>query len=115
MEDTPSTRQQCPLQPGQPAAYRAAFARAWPREVVIPPCSALMKLYLGAWCPAEGSGFAQSKEEKVKERHYYCYLLGQYREHIVSLFLEVHSDETRCSGHKLQLGNMQLGIRKSFF
>lgn len=64
----------------------------------------------GVWCPAEGAGFAQSKEEEVKERHY-CYLLGQYR----SLFLEVHSDETRCSGHKLQLGKMQLGIRKSFF
>lgn len=64
----------------------------------------------GVWCPAEGAGFAQSKEEEAKERHY-CYLLGQYR----SLFLEVHSDETRCSGHKLQLGKMQLGIRKSFF
>lgn len=57
---------------------------------------------------AEAIGFVQSKEKKVKERCYCCLLQPskKVQRKGVRLFWDVHSDETRGNGCKLQLGKI---------
>lgn len=54
----------------------------------------------------------QSLQFRLVSFPFLCYLTGGYREAIARLFLELYSSETRCNGHKLESGKLQLDVRK---
>lgn len=54
----------------------------------------------------------QSLQFRLVSFPFLCYLTGGYREAIARLFLELYSSETRCNGHKLESGKLQLDVRE---